>query len=65
MVEDKPDDFVESPEEFNQLLALLLDPKREEPIAITAALRGAGGYGGGMDDWVRCINRMVKMANPL
>jgi len=45
MVEDKPDDFVERPEEFNQLLALLLDPKREEPIAITAALRGAGGYG--------------------
>jgi WD40 repeat protein len=45
MVEDKPDDFVERPKEFNQLLALLLDPKREEPIAITAALRGAGGYG--------------------
>ena len=45
MVEDKPDDFVEPPEEFNQLLALLLDPKREEPIAITAALRGAGSYG--------------------
>ncbi|MCI0695865.1 NB-ARC domain-containing protein [candidate division KSB1 bacterium] len=45
MVEDKPDDFVERPEEFNQLLALLLNPKREEPIAITAALRGAGGYG--------------------
>jgi GTPase SAR1 family protein len=45
MVEDKPDDFVERPEEFNQLLALLLDPKREEPIAITAALCGAGGYG--------------------
>jgi len=45
MVDDKLDDFVERPEEFNQLLALLLDPKREEPIAITAALRGAGGYG--------------------
>jgi WD40 repeat protein len=45
MVEDKPDDFVERPEEFNQLLALLLDPKHEEPIAITVALRGAGGYG--------------------
>ncbi len=45
MVKDKLDDFVERPEEFNQFLALLLDPKREEPIAITAALRGAGGYG--------------------
>jgi len=45
MVEDKPDDFVERPKEFNQFLALLLDPKREEPIAITTALRGAGGYG--------------------
>jgi len=36
LVEDKSEDFVERPEEFNQLLALLLDPKREEPIAITA-----------------------------
>ncbi|MCI0551113.1 MAG: toll/interleukin-1 receptor domain-containing protein, partial [Anaerolineae bacterium] len=45
MVEDLPEDFVSRPGEFGHLLALLLDPKHEEPIAITAALRGAGGYG--------------------
>jgi WD40 repeat protein len=45
MVEDLPIDFVPRPEEFNQLVNLLLDRDREEPVAITAALRGAGGYG--------------------
>src|SRR5438105_2637014 len=45
MVEDLPADFVERPEEFGALISTLLDEKREEPIAITAALRGAGGYG--------------------
>jgi hypothetical protein len=44
MVEDL-DGFVPRPEEFDQLVALLLDQNREEPVAITAALRGAGGYG--------------------
>ncbi len=45
MVGDLPGDFVERPGEFRQLREKLLDEKREEPIAITAALRGAGGYG--------------------
>ncbi|MGH7497138.1 MAG: hypothetical protein ACREOO_32710 [bacterium] len=45
MVEDLPEDFVPRPCEFEQLLALLLDLKREEPIANTAALRSAGGCG--------------------
>jgi hypothetical protein len=45
MVEALPEDFVERPREFDRLLGLLLDEKREEPVAITAALRGAGGYG--------------------
>ncbi|MET0650284.1 MAG: TIR domain-containing protein [Pyrinomonadaceae bacterium] len=45
MVEDLPDDFVERPGEFDQLIRLLLDGERGEPVAITAALRGAGGYG--------------------
>ena len=31
--------------EFEKLIGKLLNAKREEPIAITAALRGAGGYG--------------------
>jgi hypothetical protein len=45
MVEDLPAGFVQRPNEFDQLVALLLDQSREEPVAITAALRGAGGYG--------------------
>ena len=45
MVEDLPGDFVQRPEEFGQLLSHLLDRRGEEPVAITAALRGAGGYG--------------------
>ncbi len=45
MVEDLPADFVARPREFNALIDKLLDQRREEPVAITAALRGAGGYG--------------------
>ena len=45
MVEDLPEGFVPRPGEFDQLLKLLINERREEPVAITAALRGAGGYG--------------------
>jgi WD40 repeat protein len=45
MVEDLPPDYVPRPREFDELVDKLLDQQREEPVAITAALRGAGGYG--------------------
>ncbi len=45
MVEDLPADYVPRPLEFKALIEKMLDQRREEPIAITAALRGAGGYG--------------------
>jgi WD40 repeat protein len=45
MVEDLPPDFVPRPQEYERLAAHVLDREREEPIAVTAALRGAGGYG--------------------
>ena len=45
MVEDLPADYVPRPQEFEALIEKLLDQQREEPVAITAALRGAGGYG--------------------
>jgi len=45
MCKDLPLDFVPRPNEFDALIMKLLDEKREEPLAITAALRGAGGYG--------------------
>src|SRR5262245_29652999 len=40
-----PADFIPRPREFDALRAELLDIRREEPVAITAALRGAGGFG--------------------
>ena len=45
MAPDMPDGFVKRPREFEQLIAQVLDAKRENPIAITTALQGAGGYG--------------------
>jgi hypothetical protein len=45
MAGNLPEDFVPRPEEFNKLLAMVIDIERSEPLAITAALRGAGGYG--------------------
>ena len=45
IVEDLPADFVARPREYAGLANQLLDSTREEPIAITVALRGAGGYG--------------------
>jgi hypothetical protein len=45
MCKDLPPDFVAHPNEFDALLSKLLDEKREEPVAVTVALRGAGGYG--------------------
>jgi hypothetical protein len=44
MAPKPPADFVERPAEFDALKKLLLDSKGEA-VAITAALRGAGGYG--------------------
>lgn len=41
----KPDKFIERPLLFKRLLGYLLSPDRTTPIAITAALHGAGGYG--------------------
>lgn len=45
MVEDMPSDFVPRPEEFEALKGKLLGQDGTDPVAITAALKGAGGYG--------------------
>jgi WD40 repeat protein len=44
MAPEPPDDFVPRPAEFNALKQRLLDAKGDA-VGITAALRGAGGYG--------------------
>jgi WD40 repeat protein len=45
MAPEPPEGFVERPREFGQLLGYLLDAGRENPVAITTALHGAGGFG--------------------
>jgi hypothetical protein len=62
MVEDLPEHFVPRPEEFGRLRTWLLDQEREEPIAITAALRGAGGYGKTTLARALCHNEAIQEA---
>lgn len=45
MAPELPEGFVERPDVFNPLLAHVLSPSRTDPIAVTTALRGAGGLG--------------------
>ncbi len=45
MAPEPPEDFVPRPREFEALKTQLLDAKGDAVAAITAALRGAGGYG--------------------
>ena len=45
MAEAPPSDFVPRPAEFAKLKAALLDPASKDAVGITAALKGAGGYG--------------------
>jgi hypothetical protein len=60
MVGDLPEGFVARPSEFDQLLKLLIDERREEPVAITAALKGAGGYGKTTLAKALCHDRRVR-----
>jgi WD40 repeat protein len=45
MAPDLPENFTERPDEFGRLRNLLLSPDRKDPVAITAALSGGGGFG--------------------
>jgi len=45
MAPEPPEDFVPRPKEFDALKKQLLDTKGDAVAAITAALKGAGGYG--------------------
>lgn len=44
-VPDLPSQFVQRPAELSSLIRLLLDETRENPVAITTALQGGGGFG--------------------
>ncbi len=45
MAPDLPVGFVQRSREFEALRSLLLEPERSDPVAITTALTGAGGFG--------------------
>jgi WD40 repeat protein len=45
MAPDQREDFIERPQEFDALLTGLLDASRQNPLAITTALQGSGGFG--------------------
>jgi len=45
MAPDLPKTFIERPEEFGELLKHILSPDRQNPIPISTALLGAGGFG--------------------
>jgi ribosomal protein L39E len=62
MVEDLPEDFVARPNEFNELVGRLLNEKQDSAIAITAALRGAGGYGKTTLAKALCHNERIQEA---
>jgi WD40 repeat protein len=56
--------FVERPKEFERLIEYLLDEGRKTPVAITAALRGAGGYGKTTLARAICHDVRVRQAFP-
>ncbi len=62
MVEDLPADYVPRPREFESLIDRMLDQRREEPVAITAALRGAGGYGKTTMAQALCQDERIQQA---
>lgn len=45
MAPDLHGDFIDRPTEYDALLSMLLDRTRLNPVAITTALQGAGGFG--------------------
>ena len=65
-------DFVDRPDEFERLIGHLLDRDRDTPacdeprriVVITAALRGAGGYGKTMPARTICHDERIRRAFP-
>ena len=62
MVEDLPSDLVSRPREFQELITKLLDQAHKRPVAITAALRGAGGYGKTTMAMALCHDQRIRRA---
>src|SRR5262249_50201 len=63
MAPDLPADFVPGPDEFERIVAYLLN-SGAGPVAISAALRGAGGYGKTTLAAAVCHEARVRAAFP-
>ena len=64
MVETLPVDFIPRPAELEPLLKCLLAPQHSEAVALTTALRGAGGYGKTTLAQAICHDKRVQEAFP-
>ncbi len=60
MANPLPAEFVRRPAEFDALMRLLLAQNRKSPVAITAALSGAGGYGKTMMATAICHDQRIR-----
>lgn len=64
MVGQLPADFVHRHKEYNALVELLLGDRRQNSVAITTAIRGAGGYGKTTLAMAICTDNLIQMAYP-
>ncbi len=62
MVEDLPPDYVPRNGVLNAAIAQLVNEQREEPRAVTLALKGAGGYGKTTLARAICADERVQVA---
>ena len=58
-----PPDFVSRPQEYNQLIEYLL-ASNTQPVAITATIRGAGGFGKTTLAQAICYDERIRAAFP-
>ncbi|MEM7132452.1 MAG: NB-ARC domain-containing protein [Chloroflexota bacterium] len=58
-----PDDFVQRPTEYNELIDYLLSD-HDQPVAITATIRGAGGFGKTTLAQAICHDERIQAAFP-
>jgi hypothetical protein len=64
MAADLPPDLIARPQEFEAVKQSLLSRERSRPTAITAALRGAGGYGKTTLALMLCHDLEIQTAFP-
>jgi hypothetical protein len=61
-VPNVPVHFVNRPQQFDQLLSHVLDADRQNPVALTTALQGGGGFGKTTLAIALCHNEQVRVA---